>query len=367
MIISLNTQHYASTIYVVLLTQSIVTMSEAKIAKFAATGYGGTWVQKLVTKEDPRHVHKTLGILVLLSFIWRLSQCGATDMGFETRPEWTVPTLVLHLLLNLSAFTFRIPPRRIDSGYRIWPEYRVHSLVFLCRSLANIFVSWLEMTFSLEPNYAANYLIVIATIAAADLGSMSFGKNQSGFARKLDVPNYVRYFFSIMQLYATSGCLFGMRRSAVQFLIVIIIQCNAFLMTIQRKNLAGHNTLVSIYSSALLLGIFVGRFELNIYGTSARLITSTIGSLAIMIRLGPLPPAFRIIQNKYVMWTVLAYFMHRLRPLVDGNEENSIMTPFQLNISHKVCFAGMVTLGWYNSAYVYEKREKADTATKKVE
>jgi hypothetical protein len=342
-------------------------MSEAKTAKFAASE-GITWVQeKLVTKEDPRHVHKTLGILVLLSIIWRLSQYGATDMGFETRPEWTAPTLVLHLVLNLSAFLFRIPPRRIDSGFRIWPEYRVHSLVFLCRSLANIFVSWLEMTYSLEPNYAANYIIVIATIAAADLGSMSVGKNQSDSIRKLDVPNYVRYFFSIMQFFATSGCLLGMRRSSVQFYFVIIIQCNAFLMTLQRKNLAGNKTLVYVYGSGLLLGLFVGRSEACIYGTNGRVLISLVGNLAILIRLGPLPRAFRIIQNKYVLWTVLAYFMHLLRPMVDGNEENAIMTQFQLNILHKVSIAGLVTLGWYNSAYGYDKREKANAVTKKVE
>lgn len=82
------------------------------------------WIEKLVTKEDPYLVHKTLGILVLFSFTWRLSQFGESDMGFETHPEWTVPTLILHLLLNLSSFEFRIPHQRIESGYRIWPEYR---------------------------------------------------------------------------------------------------------------------------------------------------------------------------------------------------------------------------------------------------
>jgi hypothetical protein len=45
------------------------------------------WRAKLITKEDPIHVHKTLGILVLLSFIYRLSQYGETDMGFANKPN----------------------------------------------------------------------------------------------------------------------------------------------------------------------------------------------------------------------------------------------------------------------------------------
>lgn len=88
------------------------------------------WKKQLVTKEDAFHIHKTLGMLCLVSFLFRLALAGESDMGFGAAqyPALTVPTIVLHLLLSLSALEFKIPQRRISSGYRIWPEYRLHSI-----------------------------------------------------------------------------------------------------------------------------------------------------------------------------------------------------------------------------------------------
>jgi hypothetical protein len=80
------------------------------------------WKKQLITKEDPMHLHKSLGILCVLSYLFRLVQTGETDMGFATMTAWTIPTVLLHLALNVSALEFKIPNKRISSGYRIWPE-----------------------------------------------------------------------------------------------------------------------------------------------------------------------------------------------------------------------------------------------------
>jgi hypothetical protein len=82
------------------------------------------WKRQMITKEDPMHIHKSLGILCLLSFLWRYAHVGSSDMGFLSHPQYTIPTLTLHLMLTLSAFEFKIPARRIKDGTRIWPEYR---------------------------------------------------------------------------------------------------------------------------------------------------------------------------------------------------------------------------------------------------
>jgi len=176
-------------------------------------------------------------------------------LSFDKYPS-TIPTLLIHLFLNVSAFEFRIPSRHIDSGHRIWPEYRFHSLVFMCRSLATMLVTHVKRhaapSSPLPPQYLWNAVIVMTTMAAADAdaGSWYFGETQSGFSRQLRVPNAARYFFSAMQMYATSGCLYGMRRQSIQFIFVLIIQGNAFLITLRRKNLAGHVTLVALYGAA---------------------------------------------------------------------------------------------------------------------
>ena len=95
---------------------------------------------KLVTSEDPHHIHEVLGLACLSSFVYRFRYAGGeTDGNFGPYPG-TLGFVVLHLSLNLSSFVFEIPQRRISTGYRIWPEYRIHSLVFCARSLACMLV-----------------------------------------------------------------------------------------------------------------------------------------------------------------------------------------------------------------------------------
>jgi len=89
---------------------------------------------------------------------------GVSDMGFRTHPNCTVPTLLLHLALSASSFEFKIPIVRIREGSRIWPEYRLHSLVFCDRSLAVMALYWYEDTYQVEkPYYPINAVIVLFT------------------------------------------------------------------------------------------------------------------------------------------------------------------------------------------------------------
>ena len=216
--------------------------------------------RKLFTIEDKYNFHKTLGISCLLSYIYRFAQVGPTDMGFATTPG-TLLAICVHTSLSVSSLIFRIPHARIKSGYRIWPEYRIHSIVFACRSLAGMLVTWLEMKLGREPNYLLNFAIVLLTITAADLGSMAQGKpgtaGRSSTIRDLDAGPAAHFFFSAMQFHATMGCMLGIRRYSTQFLYVFIIQFNAFLMTMRRKNLAPHTFLVTTYGLMLVFGYAV--------------------------------------------------------------------------------------------------------------
>ena len=171
------------------------------------------WSKKLVTKEDRFHLHKTLGTLCLVSFAWRIVRIDGitttdSDMGFLSHPKLTIPTLLLHLALNLSSFEFRIPERRIKTGYRIWPEYRLHSLVFLCRSLAFPLPQYYENSYGLPPNYLWNVAIVLGTITAADIASAST-KHPSGTIRGFETNPLLKFFFSAVQFHATMACLYG--------------------------------------------------------------------------------------------------------------------------------------------------------------
>jgi hypothetical protein len=246
-------------------------------------------------------------------------------MGFRSHPQRTVPTLLLHFLLNLTSFVFSIPHRRIKEGSRIWPEYRYHSLVFVSRSLAAMLLFWYEQTPTSsthsEPYYWGSVIIVLLTLVAADLSTASAQQYASKSIRELDVSRATRYFFTVCQFYATAGVLFGVRRYTLQFLNVLVVQLNPFLFTLRRKNLISHTATVTIYGILLFFGFTVCVYEYTSTGGLVLLRTvAFIGNLAIVWRtsllFGFLSPSWRrALQNKYLIWTVLGILTQYMRPL----------------------------------------------------
>ena len=97
----------------------------------------------------------------------------------------------------------------------IWPEFRLHSIIFAARSLACLLVIWVEQKFGYEtPFHVANYAIVIGTMLLASRASALTPSGTdvgtgSGTIRDLNAPAPVRFFFSVMQFHATAGCLVG--------------------------------------------------------------------------------------------------------------------------------------------------------------
>lgn len=329
--------------------------------------YGlSAWKKQLITKEDPNHFHKTFGILVLLSYIYRLVQCAIStdsDMGFATHPQYTLPTIALHFMLNATSFIFKIPNKRISSGYRIWPEYRLHSFVFLCRNLASMLLFYVERTYySNQEFHVMNIVIILATMAAADLSSYSQGPNHtSGFARELDVPAIVKYFFSMAQLGATAMILLGQRRYTMHFIMVIIIQGNAFLMTVRRKNLASHTVLTSIYGIALAGAGIMANLEYSRVNGNVRRAVALIGFTATLLRTGPRwVPGLSIIQNnKYLLW-ISMYILQEtyVRPYLDVE-----MSPARALVNPLLIIA-IIALGYYK--HYKEQQSKTNKTVKSV-
>ena len=306
------------------------------------------WKQQLITRDDPIQLHKILGALCLVSFLFRMAQMGqaANDMGFATHPDWTIPTIILHLLLNLSAFQFRLPKRRIAGGYRIWPEYRLHSLVFLVRSLAVIGLYYYEQIYQIEePKYRWNLWIVILAMMAADLGSRLQGHYQSNSIRDLDIPPAVQFLFSAAQFLGTGNLVFGMRRYTMHMVFVMIVQVNAFLMTLRRKNLASQSVLVSVYGVLLLLAVSTCAYDyVTLGGLKVFYAVAVLDQLAMVQRMTPWPDSFlgRLVSNKYVVWTTYYILAKKLR-----EEWLDQATLVQMQTLFLVSLAATLCLGWY--------------------
>lgn len=319
------------------------------------------WKQQLITKEDPMHIHKTLGVLCLISIIFRLIQIGPSDMGFATSPSLTMPTVFLHLLLNITSFLFTIPSRRISSGYRIWPEYRLHSLVFLCRSLAVMVVYWYEQTFHKEPNYDANLAIIIVGLVAADLSSYSQRQYSSRSIRELDTAEWVKFLFSVAQFCGTANILIGIRyRYSFHMMSVIVVQCNAFLMTVRRKNLAGQTLLVSLYGFLLISSLVMCAYEYFRVDRRLVLTAITIVHVTVVQRMAPVWPSIiqPLVSNKYMVWLTVGLILRQARPWIE-----TTATLRDCRVLFFTTFVPMWTLGWYKCFGQVAKK----SVTKKVE
>lgn len=355
---------------------AITTVDTNKIGSTTATApepkhgtYGvAAWKKQLITEEDPMHIHKTLGMACMLSYIFRIVQTGPTDMGFATFPFLTVPTIVLHLLLNLTALLFKIPNRRIISGYRIWPEYRLHSLVFLSRSLAVIALYWYEQTFRTNDNepplYDGNLAIVMLGMVAADAASYAHRQYASSTIRDLDTAPSIKFLFSVAQFCGTTNILVGLRhRYSMHMLSVIVIQCNAFLMTVRRKNLAGQGTLVTLYGLALVVSMGVSIYEYCRVDEVVFLTAASIVHVTVLQRMAPWPndTVRSMVSNKYVVWMTAGLALRHARPWLE-----TTATHQDMRLVFALTFVPMWILGWYKCYGPGAPSKGADQSAKKA-
>ena len=266
----------------------------------------------LFTREDPLHLHKLLGAASLAHMVWRvlcvawsLAQRRFADvMRFGVaRPELPL-LLLMHSALSLLSLAFHIPARRIKgSGSRIWPEYRLHSIIFAHRSLACMALVWADEAWPAadgRPRYWANVLVAFATLAGADLASAAVPRDaRSPTIRGLEIPDYAKNFFTTMQFLATVGVLFGLRSHANYFMTVCVVQLTAFTFTLQRKNLMSHAATMVFYAFQLIFGTVVGVTDC-VYWAGA-------DGLFIFAALAAAAQTARILgANKYAVWAAMA-------------------------------------------------------------
>lgn len=305
------------------------------------------WTSRLFTSEDRFLVHKIFATTVVMSYAWRfLFLLGDDDLGFQRFPEFTFPTLLLHVSLNLSSFIFRIPLKRICNGdSRIWPEYRLHSLVFVTRSLAVIALNHVGLR---HPYY--NYLLVIASMLAGDVCSRSV-QMPSRSIRDLNAPPVVKFSFSLMQFLVTATILVGLKRNTFYFYTALVIQITPFIMTLRRKNLVTHSFNVFAYGGLLLVGLCLGICEVLLRCNVLTLyIISLLGCTAALVRMKS--PIY-LLRNKYILWTLLFGILEGfLRPLTiveidtPSTKSNNMTIMVLVSLFCWIEMLGIIYYGW---------------------
>ena len=271
------------------LTNSILWNISFQKSEIERKHYIYTMIQKLVTPEDPYHIHKTCGLYVLMNFIYQYY------LFFTTLTMNLTPLILLpHALLHVSSFMFKVLSHRGRTkalNMFIWDELRLHSCIFAFRAIFTI----------LFPEFGKP--IVVITMLCADYATKLYGTEGVGTVRgkianhgKRNIMNELSVaFFSISQMGATvicAGCFQSSPSPYLTFFTLPAIQTSAFGMTLIRKNIIDRSMWSVSYTIILLL-VYVAWYKL--YGTFESVIYPTIIYLC-----------RRYIRftwfNKYILW-----------------------------------------------------------------
>mmetsp|Transcript_23383 Transcript_23383/g.22524 ORF Transcript_23383/g.22524 Transcript_23383/m.22524 type:complete len:307 (+) Transcript_23383:260-1180(+) len=185
-------------------------------------------VHKLLTKEDGRfgHIHKIIGSAALAHYIYRTYLVITTgSMQFDSSMT-TLLCILLHAVLSISSFLFKIPNNRMKTSPMIYPEFRLHSIIFAYRSLIIMVLMWTSKRYDVMLPLYLSY------------------KDQGTTMRANPMPAYIsninkdrlNMFYSICQILATSQVMFSYHLDEV-FAVVFPIQIAALLMTMVRKSI----------------------------------------------------------------------------------------------------------------------------------
>jgi len=266
-------------------------------------------IYKLATKEDPYHIHKTLGIITLTNFLSRYT-CLFLYGSFFLDNAFAMYLLGIHALLSLTSIQFHIPNRRNPSQPMIYPEFRMHSILFAMRSVACCYMG------AYDYNVVYRITTCFATMALADLTTYWY-KDHKAHSTMRGMPfdpsitpkqqKDIIHMQSAMQVGAT---LYVLGNTTTAFAPLLPIQLAAFLMTLVRKNIINTNMWHLVYNMSLWINVVC------YFYVPTRWMT-----LQIVLFYSFLKMRFKWNWNKYFCWSVVffLFYMH---------ETYDILTPF---------------------------------------
>ena len=171
---------------------------------------------KLITHEESHffHIHKIMGVMVLSHYFYRTYLLVTTgSMQFDSS-LFTPYCIILHMLLSGSSFIFKISQTRIQSAPMIYPEFRLHSILFAYRSLVVMLLMWYAKRYNVVLPLYFRGVVVLVTMVLADMVTNHYKvrtKNQGTTMRTMPFPDYLNApfrerlntFYSVCQIFAT--------------------------------------------------------------------------------------------------------------------------------------------------------------------
>jgi len=227
---------------------------------------------KLVTDHDPYHVHKMLGLFSMMHFVYRiflLFRWGDAFPSWEPLP-YAVSGVFMHGLLSWSSLLLPLSSTRNFSSPMIWPEFRLHSILFASRHVAGtlltLYGAWPTNPLPLA---LANGVAVVGTSLTASLITRKLGDKEKRTTNALPYPTSVtiaeqqkiKEYYARAQFTATFVSV--MHDPTVNFFCLLGIQSAPFLMTLVRKGKIGAREYHRFYAFSLWLAFVLSIVRLS--------------------------------------------------------------------------------------------------------
>jgi hypothetical protein len=290
-------------------------------------------LHKLFTKEDSNYynIHKILGTISIINYTYRIYLWYNYDKMFILPNMFNITITLFHALLSSTSLIFKLSSKRIRVTPIIWPEGRLHSIIFAYRSIFIIYIFFLYWYTHIK---LLNYLrgvIVFITILLADkvtnyykLQLKTLDENDSSM-RRMPYPSFIsseymnilNIFYSISQIFATMNCIFSINIDRI-FLLLFPIQIAMFLMTLSKKNIITTFGWHFWYTMSLLLNFFIQINTINLnLNKNECIIFFSLGTIFTILRL-----KYNI--NKYYLWSSIIM----IHWILLYNETNEFIIPY---------------------------------------
>lgn len=265
-----------------------------------------TILRRLVTKEDPCHVHKTLGLSCLLHFVYRYAYCLRVHgtLGYQDTTSFNALTSCMHMGLSSTSLVFHVLSKRMKTRpLIIYQEYRLHTILFTLRSCMWHFIPKWYHGVDLVP---VGLIIIHGLVDAV---SRVHGTDGMTTVRVEDESHHtptvmMRRVFSYYQIVAIACLLSSSDHDLanISFNLLIAIQSSTFLMTLVRKNIIRPQTHIVVYGASLMLS------TATLYDLTGPSVF--VGALCVfLLRMRGI--------SKYVLWTAF-YCTHLIGSIVSG-------------------------------------------------
>jgi hypothetical protein len=218
--------------------------------------------KKLNTHEDIFFLHKIFGLIVLCNYMYRFFLL-LTKYDMNLQNNLSNILLIFHSLLSVTSIFFKLSNVRNRKIPIIYPEFRLHNIIFALRSVFCCLSFYYLQNFG-RTSEIVNMCICLLTMKCADKIT-NYWKSKTPETKTMRNMPYnenmvenklqnLKKFYSYMQLYATYYML-GNINSA--FSPMFAIQISSFLMTLVKKNIIPPMRWHPLYFSALMSNIFV--------------------------------------------------------------------------------------------------------------